>query len=762
MGNAESRAARREQRESRRRENSARRRQSRSRQQPQQQQQQQFYCRCPGCQQTVRPPENHDRFTCPSCRYIIQIPKPCLVRCPTCTHVLQAPAGALSFQCPCGTLLRLPRSEEFWQCSMCFNLNQKKVHCTMCGSAKASDESDAALGQLEGTVAQKHNQRRALAARNMKRQWERYETDGFLRWRNLLMKWDTNLSVDAKLAESFGIKKLKRLIECLDCASFGGQSANTQCCVTKQDLVDELLRAIEALRDEKPSVLLALLKRLNMDHNICVEKKDIIQCILWATVFYESNTGWVRYLNQQLASDGRGIGNQAPIPREQVAPAGGGGGGGAARAAGHVGLMDDDDSASLTFVPAASWMLDLRQVPSDVVNQLLKMKNLPFRSKVHWFRLHVAEHVRAPWEQGYIRVKIRRSQILSDAFREFERFSQSDLLKPFVYEFIGEPGIDAGGVAREFFQVLSNEIFNLDFGLFRYSNANQICYSFNPSSGANELHLEYFKFVGRIFGKALLEQHTISGHFTVPIYKHMLAYPIDLPDLDFVDTEIARNLRTVLEIDPEEVEHLGLDFTITEESFGEVRMVRLKPDGDSIEVDGSNRREYVQLMLKHLVLSNARDQLCSFLTGFYEVIPEYLLTAFDFQELELLLGGLPVIDVEDWKNNTLYSGKLHAEHCVVKWFWEVVDSMSQVHKARLLQFATGTATVPVIGFAGLVSNKGTISRFTLKGVTRSQSPYPIAHTCFNRIDLPAYTDKAELEMYLISTIEAPVTGFGLQ
>ena len=104
--------------------------------------------------------------------------------------------------------------------------------------------------------------------------------------------------------------------------------------------------------------------------------------ILWATVFYESNTGWVRYLNQQLASDGRGIGNQAPIPREQVAPAGGGGGGGAARAAGHVGLMDDDDSASLTFVPAASWMLDLRQVPSDVVNQLLKMKNLPFRSKV--------------------------------------------------------------------------------------------------------------------------------------------------------------------------------------------------------------------------------------------------------------------------------------------------------------------------------------------------------------------------------------------
>lgn len=74
--------------------------------------------------------------------------------------------------------------------------------------------------------------------------------------------------------------------------------------------------------------------------------------------------------------------------------------------------------------------------------------------------------------------------------------------------------------------------------------------------------------------------------------------------------------------------------------------------------------------------------------------------AFDFQELELLLGGLPVIDVTDWKNNTVYIGEFSAAHKVVGWFWEAVESMSQVHKARLLQFATGTATVPVIGFAG--------------------------------------------------------------
>jgi hypothetical protein len=65
---------------------------------------------------------------------------------------------------------------------MCYNLNQKKGHCTMCGSAKPSEETDASLGTLQGTMEQKHNQRRALAARNMKRQWERYHGDGLLRW----------------------------------------------------------------------------------------------------------------------------------------------------------------------------------------------------------------------------------------------------------------------------------------------------------------------------------------------------------------------------------------------------------------------------------------------------------------------------------------------------------------------------------------------------------------------------------------------------
>jgi len=593
----------------------------------------------------------------------------------------------------------------------------------MCGCAKPSEEDDAALGKLQGTVEQKHNLRRAQAARNMKQQWKRYVSDSKLRWCNLQMKWNTPHHIDEAFAATLGVKKLKDLLMQLDCTMLGGASTLVESCIEKKDLEKELVRYVQSLHEEKPAVLLGLLQRHQMDAKNCVEKQDIIRCVLWATVFSESSTGWVRTL--------RSRGGQRGV--------------------------------ELDFIAATKWSLDVSQCRDGVIERIQEIKDQPFRTKVHWFRMHIAKHVRTPWSDGHIRVRVRRSQILFDAFSEFQRFTKGDLKKPFVYEFVGEPAIDAGGVAREFFQVLSNEIFNVNFGLFKYSNKNQICYTVNPASGiANSLHLAYFRFVGRIFGKALLEQHIISGHFTVPIYKHMLAYPIDLPDLDFVDEEVARNLRSVLELSNDEVEALGLDFTVTEEIFGEVRCVPLCEDGDGREVDGTNRTEYVQLMLKQLVLNNSKAQLGNFLAGFYEVIPEHLLTAFDFQELELLLGGLPVIDVEDWKNNTVYTGKFSPEHEVVAWFWEVVQSMSQVQKARLLQFGTGTASVPVIGFAGLVSNKGTVSRFTLKGVAHNKSPYPTAHTCFNRIDLPVYASKEALQTHLIATIEAPVTGFGLE
>ena len=92
--------------------------------------------------------------------------------------------------------------------------------------------------------------------------------------------------------------------------------------------------------------------------------------------------------------------------------------------------------------------------------------------------------------------------------------------------------------------------------------------------------------------------------------------------------------------------------------------------------------------------------------GFYEVIPHSLVCVFDYQELELLLCGLPRIDIKDWQANTRYAGDYSKDHQVVQWFFEVMDTWEDERKARLLQFATGSSHVPVEGFRAMQVSEG--------------------------------------------------------
>ena len=114
-----------------------------------------------------------------------------------------------------------------------------------------------------------------------------------------------------------------------------------------------------------------------------------------------------------------------------------------------------------------------------------------------------------------------------------------------------------------------------------------------------------------------------------------------------------------------------------------------------------NKDEYISEMLKYRMLTSVSKQLHCFLQGLFEVVPRELLSVFDYQELELLLCGLPDINVEQWAHYTKYEGEFEdqgKDHPVCQWFWQVVADFSQEDRARLLQFATGTSRVPAQGF----------------------------------------------------------------
>ena len=123
------------------------------------------------------------------------------------------------------------------------------------------------------------------------------------------------------------------------------------------------------------------------------------------------------------------------------------------------------------------------------------------------------------------------------------------------------------------------------------------------------------------------------------------------------------------------------------------------------------------------------------------------------------------IDIKDWKLYTEYMGGYSsqgAKHKVIKWFWKFVESCSSEEKARLVQFVTGCSRLPAQGFRALVSNDGKLRNFNIQSVSKKDSVYPRSHTCFNKLDLPMYESKSELETYMSCITSGDVFGFTIE
>ncbi|XP_065184171.1 E3 ubiquitin-protein ligase NEDD4-like [Sycon ciliatum] len=349
-------------------------------------------------------------------------------------------------------------------------------------------------------------------------------------------------------------------------------------------------------------------------------------------------------------------------------------------------------------------------------------------------------------------LKVRRKQILEDSYSAIALLTgnRRDIMKSRLWiDFTGEKGLDYGGVAREWFELLSHEMFNPYYGLFECSASDNYTLQINPNSGVcNEEHLSYFKFIGRVCGMAVFHGKLVDGFFVRPFYKMMLRKKITLADMESVDEEYFRSLNWILDNDPED---LDAHFCVDEEMFGQMTMKELKPGGADIPVTNANKKEYVDLVIQWRFVSRIKSQMDSFIEGFNELIPFNLYKIFDERELELLICGIDQIDVDDWRKHTRYRGRYNDRDQVIVWFWKAVGTFDNEHKARLLQFVTGTSRVPMNGFAHLQGSNGE-QTFCIEcwGCERD---LPRAHTCFNRLDLPPYTSYHQLREKLNLAIE---------
>ncbi|XP_026209804.1 E3 ubiquitin-protein ligase NEDD4-like isoform X2 [Anabas testudineus] len=370
-----------------------------------------------------------------------------------------------------------------------------------------------------------------------------------------------------------------------------------------------------------------------------------------------------------------------------------------------------------------------------------------FKQKYDYFRKKLKKPADIP---NRFEMKLHRNNIFEESYRRIMSLKRPDVLKARLWiEFESEKGLDYGGVAREWFFLLSKEMFNPYYGLFEYSATDNYTLQINPNSGlCNEDHLSYFKFIGRVAGMAVFHGKLLDGFFIRPFYKMMLGKQISLKDMESVDSEYYNSLKWILENDPTE---LDLRFCIDEDNFGQTYQVDLKPSGSDMVVTNENKKEYIDLVIQWRFVNRVQKQMNAFLEGFTELILIDLIKIFDENELELLMCGLGDVDVNDWRQHTVYKNGYCPNHPVIQWFWKVVLLMDAEKRIRLLQFVTGTSRVPMNGFAELYGSNGP-QLFTIEQ-WGTPDKLPRAHTCFNRLDLPTYESFEDLREKLLMAVE---------
>lgn len=386
---------------------------------------------------------------------------------------------------------------------------------------------------------------------------------------------------------------------------------------------------------------------------------------------------------------------------------------------------------------------DHRRVLNELVRQnnklmsgtfSLLMKNpkmLDFENKRNYFHrtVHSKNTGHARPSHPALSLSIRRQHVFHDSYRNLH-YKTDDEIKygKLNVRFHGEDGVDAGGVSREWFQVLTRDMFNPNYALFTPVSSDKTTFHPNKSSHINDEHLRFFNFIGRVIGKAVYEGKLLDCYFSRAMYKRILGKRVSVKDMESHDPEYYKSLVWILEND---ITHVIVEtFSVTEDEFGVEKIHDLIPNGRDIEVTNENKQEFVRLVVEFKLLTSVKEQMDNFLMGFHGIIPAELISIFNEQELELLISGVPDIDVNDWKNNTEYHQYTAASQ-QIQWFWRAVRSFDKEERAKLMQFVTGTSKPPLNGFKELEGMNGA-TRFNIHRDYGNKDRLPSSHTCFNR------------------------------
>uniref|UniRef100_A0A671RTN1 HECT domain-containing protein n=1 Tax=Sinocyclocheilus anshuiensis TaxID=1608454 RepID=A0A671RTN1_9TELE len=326
----------------------------------------------------------------------------------------------------------------------------------------------------------------------------------------------------------------------------------------------------------------------------------------------------------------------------------------------------------------------------------------------------------------FLVLHVRRNHLVSDALRELTVYNDVDLKKPLKVIFDGEEAVDAGGVTKEFFLLLLKELIDPIYGMFtQYSESNLLWFSDKCFVEHNWFHL-----IGIICGLAIYNSTVVDLHFPLVLYKKLLNILPTLDDLKELSPTEGRSLQQLLEYEGDVEETFCLNFAVSH----------------------VKSREFVQAYLQYVFSDAVQEQYSAFSSGFLKVCGGEILSLFQPSELMAMVVGNNNYNWEEMEKNASYKGEFSASHPTVKMFWEVFHEFPLEKKKQFLLFLTGSDRIPIHGMASL--------RIVIQSTAAEEHYLPVAHTCYNMLDMPCYQTKETLRHRLTQAVEQ-YEGFSL-
>ena len=368
----------------------------------------------------------------------------------------------------------------------------------------------------------------------------------------------------------------------------------------------------------------------------------------------------------------------------------------------------------------------------------------------------------------FLLLDIRRDNILRDAFNQLWRRQKRELFRPLKVRMgmdEGEEGVDMGGVQQEFFRLAIADATDPAKGLFSIDEKTRMTW-FQPISLAP---LHQFTLLGLLFGLALYNGITLSITFPLVFYRKLLGVENEnVEDIKDGWPDLYNGLVGLLYWPDDQVEATFLrTYTFSFESLGNVHNVDMNAIGrgdewsienpgntqEPIMVSNDNREKYVNDYIFWLTDKSIGPQFKAFANGFYLPLQKKALHLLSPEDLQSLLEGHQMIDLEELKKTTRYEDGYSESHPKIIEFWEIVEKSSPEQHVKLLEFVTASTRVPVRGVAELT--------FIIQRNGVGDDRLPSSMTCFGRLLLPEYSSKQIMTEKLMLAIENN-TGFGTQ